>query len=956
MPRVDKTTNPKSQTDNDKSPVRAGKLCEVPQGLGLLFVLIGLMFASVAHANDLEDARKQFSSGDYSGCISALERAMKDGAGGEERYLLLTKALLTVGRYPDALTTITKAMKEEPSSIRLRWQAREVFFSNGLADRAKDVTEEVLQRVGSDPRSYREPSDLVIFAQAALLKNADPKKVLDQVLGTAIKSDPKFAEAYLVSGNLALEKHDYALAAKKFEAGLKEIPDDIELKFGLARAYEPSDTAVMVGTLESIVERNTNHIGSLLLLVDHAIDAEDYPEADKLLDHINEINPWHPDAWAYRAVIAHLQNQPELEKLAREKGLKFWKDNPRVDYLVGLKLAQNYRFAEGAEHEKKALEFDPNYLPAKAQLAHDLLRLGDEAEGWDLASEVHQRDGYDVEAYNTMNLRDTMSKFATLTNGDFLVRMGAREAAIYGQRALALLENARSNLCAKYGFEVKRPTIVEIFPEQKDFAVRTFGMPGNPGYLGVCFGSVVTANSPAAHRDHSINWEAVLWHEFCHVVTLQLTKNKMPRWLSEGISVYEESQANPSWGQHMSPRYREMVLGDELTPVSKLSGAFLSPESDLHLQFAYYESSLVVEFIIQRYGLDKLKAILGDLGQGMEINQAIAKNTEPIEKLEAEFTAFAREKAQNLAPSLDFEKPDFAQDRPVPGGRRRGQNRRRRQPVDVQTSTNRVTQVTTNSPSRATNELDLLSSSLPVSRSSTNVLTVHPRTNSIAINQSSSPESFDGWVKSHPSNYWALSYQAEKLVEEKKWPEAKVVLERFVQLFPDCIGAESPYPLLAATYRALGDTNAEKQVLAKLASLDDETPEAYLRLMELGVASANWQGVAENAERYLAVNPLVAVPYRYLLQASELTGKTSEAISACRALLELDPPDPAQTHYKLAKLLYAQGDAGAHRHVLQALEEAPRYRDALQLLVEINNNNRASEPAPAATPTPQPPK
>src|SRR5262249_11388957 len=161
-----------------------------------------------------------------------------------------------------------------------------------------------------------------------------------------------------------------------------------------------------------------------------------------------------------------------------------------------------------------------------------------------------------------------------------------------------------------------------------------------PGYLGVCFGSVVTANSPAAHAGSAVNWQSVLWHEFCHVVTLQLTRNKMPRWLSEGISVYEERQANSSWGQRMNPRYREMVLGDELTPLSKLSGAFISPRSDLHLQFAYYESSLVVEFLVQRFGIEKLKAILRDLGEGTEINQAIAKQTLPMETLETEFEAF----------------------------------------------------------------------------------------------------------------------------------------------------------------------------------------------------------------------------------------------------------------------------------------------------------------------------
>src|SRR5262249_13449607 len=174
-----------------------------------------------------------------------------------------------------------------------------------------------------------------------------------------------------------------------------------------------------------------------------------------------------------------------------------------------------------------------------------------------------------------------------------------------------------------------------------------------------CFGNVVTANSPAAHFEHPVNWQAVLWHEFCHVITLQMTRNKMPRWLSEGISVYEEGQANPSWGQRMNAQYRAMVLGDDLAPVSDLSGAFLAPPSPQHLQFAYYEASLVVEFLVQKFGLDRLKAILVDLGEGIEINQAIEKHTAPMETIEKDFASYAKQLAQSLAPGLDFEKPKF---------------------------------------------------------------------------------------------------------------------------------------------------------------------------------------------------------------------------------------------------------------------------------------------------------
>ena len=213
------------------------------------------------------------------------------------------------------------------------------------------------------------------------------------------------------------------------------------------------------------------------------------------------------------------------------------------------------------------------------QFAEDCLRLGTESEGWRLAREVHDEDGYDVRAFNLITLRqNVIAKFATLTNQDFVVRMSTNEAAIYGDQVLALLQKAKDTLGKKYGFDPGQPTYVEIFPEQKDFGVRTFGMPHNPGFLGVCFGHVITANSPAAQGSHPENWQDVLWHEFCHVITLGITHNKMPRWLSEGISVYEERQANPVWGQAINPQYREMVLGEDLTPVGDLSLRLHDPE------------------------------------------------------------------------------------------------------------------------------------------------------------------------------------------------------------------------------------------------------------------------------------------------------------------------------------------------------------------------------------------
>jgi hypothetical protein len=172
------------------------------------------------------------------------------------------------------------------------------------------------------------------------------------------------------------------------------------------------------------------------------------------------------------------------------------------------------------------LVLDKDYLPAKMQLCHDLLRLGDETEAWKLAANIRAKDGYNVQAHNIGLLEQEMNGYTTQRFEDFILKMPKRDWPIYGERALALLREAKTTLTAKYGLNLTRPVMVEFFGEQQDFAIRTFGSLGGQGLLGVCFGTVITMNSPGGLAHRGSNWEATLWHEFCHVITLTLTKNK----------------------------------------------------------------------------------------------------------------------------------------------------------------------------------------------------------------------------------------------------------------------------------------------------------------------------------------------------------------------------------------------------------------------------------------------
>jgi hypothetical protein len=455
----------------------------------------------------------------------------------------------------------------------------------------------------------------------------------------------------------------------------------------------------------------------------------------------------------------------------------------------------------------------------------------------------------------------------------YLVLMEALDSEKYGRRVLDLLRRAKQVLCAQYGATVPEPVIVEIFPQRREFAVRTFGLPGADGLLGVCFGRVVTANSPASQGAHPANWEAVLWHEFCHVVTLSKTRNKMPRWLSEGISVYEEEQADPAWGAALNPKFRAMILGPELTPMSRLSSAFLGAKTPLHLQFAYYESALAVDFLVQRFGRDALKEVLDDLGGGSPINETLPRRTKmSLEQLDRDFARFARERAQRVAPEATWEEPDL--------------------PGDADSAT-------------------------------------------IAT-----------WLESHPKSFHGWRRLAARLVTEQKWARAKHAIGKLKGLYPEYVGPENAYTMLATVARRLSDPAAERQALQELTARDGSASPALLRLLELDETAGDWPSLAKDARRLLAVNPLIPAPHRQLARAAEQLGATDEAVAAYRAVVLLDESDPAEVHYRLARLLSQQGNRDeARREVLKSLEEAPRFLDAHRLLLELierGDNPRAA--------------
>ena len=130
----------------------------------------------------------------------------------------------------------------------------------------------------------------------------------------------------------------------------------------------------------------------------------------------------------------------------------------------------------------------------------------------------------------------------------------------------------------------------------------------------------MTLDSPNARDPGEFHWGETLWHEIAHVITLQMSNNRLPRWLSEGISVWEERRARPEWGREMDLAFAQAINEDKVLKLKVLNEGFSDPRL---ISLSYYQASLVVDHIVDTYGEPKLRAFIRAYGDGLETEAAV---------------------------------------------------------------------------------------------------------------------------------------------------------------------------------------------------------------------------------------------------------------------------------------------------------------------------------------------
>ena len=173
-------------------------------------------------------------------------------------------------------------------------------------------------------------------------------------------------------------------------------------------------------------------------------------------------------------------------------------------------------------------------------------------------------------------------------------------------------------------------------------------------------------------------------------------------------------------------------------------------------------------------------------------------------------------------------------------------------------------------------------------------------------------------------------------LKAEEWVAASEAAGEAATVYPDYVGPASAWPLVAEAEAGRGRMAEASAALTEYWRRGGRAPGTLRRLVEW-LRSADRPAEALPVQRSLAlVAPLVPEERRRLGDFLVEAGEYEDAILEYEAHLALRPHDRADAHYRIARA-YRGADrlAAARRHVLYALEIAPRFREALALLLEI---------------------
>jgi Flp pilus assembly protein TadD len=591
-----------------------------------------------ATAGDVvRQVRTALAHGDVAGARRLAEAATSDPA-----RQAVSQAVVDVyeGKYAEARTRLLPPASAAPLG--------DAAVELGLVEIRMGRRAEGRRRLAPmlDVRSFAGPDDYLRLARAA---RASREFLLANDAFLRIENQPR-ADIHTEYGDLFLERHQNGDAVTSYNKALEIDARWVPALVGIARAFADQQPAASRKALAAAIAVAPDSPDVWLVTAEQKLDEEDAAGAREALDKMAAARPATVEEAALRAAVAYKETGIASIDPAIARVREIDPGSALGYRSASEQAARDYRFDESAALARKATELDQDDALSHFALGLALMRTGDEPAARTALDRSWDLDKSSAVTKNLLDLLDQIDKFEIVSHNDFIFKFAPEESAVLRTYAFPLADEAYDTFVKRYGLRPQGPILIEIFPKHDDFAVRTMGLPGLVGALGACFGRVVTMDSPRARPPGDFSWQGTLWHELAHVFSLQLSDYRVPRWLTEGISVYEEHRRDPAWGRELTLEFAHLLGKGQTFGVKKLPDAFKRPET---LSLAYFEASLVVEHLVSLNGEAALQTLLKAYADGAKDADAFAKAFgRSVDDVDKSFAAFIDQRYAGLRAAM----------------------------------------------------------------------------------------------------------------------------------------------------------------------------------------------------------------------------------------------------------------------------------------------------------------
>ncbi len=286
-----------------------------------------------------------------------------------------------------------------------------------------------------------------------------------------------------------------------------------------------------------------------------------------------------------------------------------------VEHYVAV-LEQMHRFNECLPYAQQAVRLQPNSADAHALLAmayFNTERTQEAIKEWKRALEIQEDATVRAWLERAQREQEAEQNFGEQASGHFTIRYeGARAPVKLRMAIVNTLESHYDDLVREFGISPRDNIVVSLYTGQAFFDVtRAPSWTGavNDGKLRIPIEGLDSV-TPELSR--------VLKHELAHSFISQITRNRCPTWLNEGIAQKVEPQNVSQYGSALAKLY---ARGAQI-PLNQLEGSFMGFGSQMAM-IAYGESLGAVDYIVSTYGMSDAVRILQRIGEGSSTESAM---------------------------------------------------------------------------------------------------------------------------------------------------------------------------------------------------------------------------------------------------------------------------------------------------------------------------------------------